>query len=311
MNSDAKKGNLKRRSSVARSIRRSQSTTGPHGFTFEQQLIASTLANASSTTEEKLQKIIALSLSATVKTLQQENEQLEVGANLDIDDVRADLIDHHVKHSGRKPLLEEKHIDKLTKRITAFKKTSAAKKSTMIPHKDSVILSSRLRTLKQYEDSLNGEINAWDELLQQRKTNANFSRLECQMVLKGEKKITNSHRSKLPRLEEAWLRGLSDGRAELNRLKKQELMMKLCEKSLHKKMFRKRKSLEDKNIELEQTAKTIYKTASQQLLDSDSGIGDMASSSSLGACDASTSKISTDSEFAKEVHNWVQEMQSV
>ena len=108
-----RKGNLKRRSSVARSIRRSQSNTGPHGFTFEQQLIASTLANDNSTSEEKLQKIVKLSLSATVKTLQQENEQLEVGTNLDIDNARADLIDHHVSTLGRKPLLKEKDIEYL------------------------------------------------------------------------------------------------------------------------------------------------------------------------------------------------------
>ena len=87
------------------------------------------------------------------------------------------------------------------------------------------------------------------------------------MVEKGEKKITNSHKARLPRLEEAWLRGLSDGRAEMNRLSKQEVIQKLCKESIHKRMAQKRKSLEDKNIELEQTAKKIANYAAEKFKD--------------------------------------------
>ena len=58
------------------------------------------------------------------------------------------------------------------------------------------------------------------------------------MIAKGETKITNSYRAELPRLEEAWLRGLSDGRAELSRLKKQEVMMELCEQRILEKIAR-------------------------------------------------------------------------
>ena len=54
------KGNLRRRSSVARSIRRSQS--GPAGITFEQQLLASIQGNETITTEEKIEKLISLSM---------------------------------------------------------------------------------------------------------------------------------------------------------------------------------------------------------------------------------------------------------
>merc|ERR1739844_96230 len=67
--------------------------------------------------------------------------------------------------------------------------------------------------------------------------------------------------------EEAWLRGLSDGRAEMNRLSKQEVIQKLCKESIHKRMAQKRKSLEDKNIELEQTAKKIANYAAEKFQD--------------------------------------------
>ena len=227
-----------------------------------------------------------------------------------MDDPRADLIDHLVSTLGRKPLVNEKEAGRLINKINIFKKSFSGKRQDGIStNKNTAILSSRLRTLKQYQDSLNKEINAWDELLQQRKNTYNFAKLEKQMVSKGEKKITNSHKAQLPRQEEAWLRGLSDGSAEMNRLKKQEVMMKLCKESLCKRMATKRKSLDDKNVELEQIAKMISKTASQRVGDIDLNISRLAYSSSLNIEETNSCK--NPSEFAKEVQNWVQEMQSI
>ena len=251
-----------------------------------------------------------MSLSATIKALQQENEHLEVGAELNLDDPRADLIDHLVSTLGRTPLTNETDIEGIINKINLFKKSFTGKRQEgIIPHKSTSIVSSRLRTLKQYQDSLNKEINDWDELLQQRKNKYNFSRLEKQMVSKGEKKITNSHRAQLPRLEEAWLRDLSDGTAEMSRLKKQEVMMKLCKESLCERMARKRKSLDDKNVELEQIAKRISETACQRLGDIDLNISNVAYSSSLNI--EEPNKCKSTSEFAKDVQAWVQEMQSI
>ena len=303
---------LKRRSSVARSIRRSQSTTGIPGYTFEQQVIASTRSNINITLEEKMGKIVSLSLSATVKTLQQENEQLEVGANHNIDDVRADLIDHLVSASGRNALLNEKNIKIITANINEFKNTIAMrKKNGLIEHNCAPISSARLRTLKQYQDCLNKEINDWDALLQQRKNKYNSTRVEYQMIAKGETKITNSYRAELPRLEEAWLRGLSDGRAELSRLKKQEVMMELVEQRIFEKIARKRKALYDKDLVLDQFAKSISKTAALPLDTLETTCVGNANDSSLKPVKPNQCNASSQSEFAQELDKWVQEMQSL
>ena len=271
--SEKSKAPLKRRSSVARSIRRSQSNGAQPGFTFEQQVVASTLSNDKITVEEKLAKMVALSLSATIKSLQQENEQLEVGANLNLDDPKGDLVDHLVSTLALKPLLNEAGLENITKKVTTFKKSASSKKSiNSAPQQNTRIISSRLRTLKEYQDRLNKEANEWDELLQQRKNKYNFARLEKQMVSKGEKQITNSHRAQLPRLEEAWLRGLSDGRAEMNRVKKQEVMAELCKQNLSERLARKRKALEEKSVHLEQIAKLVSETASRRSLEEDNDI---------------------------------------
>ena len=304
---------LKRRSSVARSIRRSQSTTGPPGFTFEQQVKASTGASGNITFEEKICKIVSLSLSATVKTLQQENEQIEIGANHNIDDVRADLIDHLVSRSGRNALLNENDVKKISTNINHLKNIVATKKKDgLMEHKSAHISSARLRTLKQYQDSLNKEINDWDELLQQRKNKYNSTKVEYQMIAKGETKITNSHRTELPRLEEAWLRGLSDGRAELSRLKRQEVMMELSEQRIFEKIARKRKALYDKDVVLDQLAKSISKTASLPLLDNlETTCVGIANDSSLKPVEPKQYNSSSQAGFAQELDKWVQEMQSL
>ena len=261
---DTNKGKLKRRSSVARSIRLSLSATGLPDITFQQQLVAS--LNKNSPVEDKLRRILTLAHKVTMKTLQQENEQLEVG-NPDSEDLKADTVDHLVKELGRKNPINASFIDNSKHKLMSYKKNSDHKIGNVKENKISTTQSSRLRTLRQYQDGMNTEINNWDELLQQRKNKYSFAKLECSMVEKGEKKITNSHKARLPRLEEAWLRGLSDGRAEMNRLNKQEVMQKLCKESIHKRMAQKRKSLEDKNIELEQTAKKIANYAAEKFKD--------------------------------------------
>ena len=260
---DTNKGKLKRRSSVARSIRLSLSATGLPDITFQQQLVAS--LNKNSPVEDKLRRILTLAHKVTMKTLQQENEQLEVG-NQDSEDLKADTVDHLVKELGRKNPVNASFIDNCKHKLISYKKDSD-KIGHAKENKMPTTQSSRLRTLRQYQDGMNTEINNWDELLQQRKNKYSFAKLECSMVEKGEKKITNSHKARLPRLEEAWLRGLSDGRAEMNRLNKQEVMQKLCKESIHKRMAQKRKSLEDKNIELEQTAKKIANYAAEKFKD--------------------------------------------
>jgi len=255
------KAKLKRRSSQARSIRQSLSATGLNDVTFEQQLRAS--LNNNSTVEEKLQKIFTLAHSATIQTLKQENKQLELG-KLESEDLKADVVDHLVEEIGRKYPINAPLIDNCKQKLSICKKESVKKGVNAEENKIPTAQSSRQRTLKQYQDSLTMELNDWDKLLEQRKNNWNSARLDCNMVLKGEKKITDSHSNQLPRLEEAWLRELSDGSAEMDRLKKQETRQKLCKDNVHKRIAQKGKSLNDKHIELTHIAKKFSNYAAEK-----------------------------------------------
>jgi len=188
---------------------------------------------------------------------------------------------------------------------------SCAKTSTT--SQNTKILSSRLRILKQYQDSLSTEMNAWDELLQERKNKYNLARLEKQMISKGEKKITSSHRAQLPRLEEAWLRGLSDGRAEMSRLKNQETMVKLCRDNLSERLARKQTMLDNKDIELERTAKMVCQRASERLAGATASDINI-SNNEVPRLPSNSGKADTtieESEFAKEVQRWMHEVQTV
>ena len=303
------KGNLRRRSSVARSIRRSQS--GPAGITFEQQLLASLQGNVDATKEEIIEKIVSLSLKATLKSLQQENEQIEICTSQTIDDTQGDLIDHLVNNLSRQPLLAEEGSKTLATQIHDFcnSETTVKTQNLVTESKNTPIVSARLRTLEQYQSSLDKEINEWDELLQQRKNKYNFARLEYQEVCRGEQRITDKHRSQLPRLEDAWLRGLSDGRAELNRLEQQEVMMELCEKQMREKMARKRKLLQDTTAELDQIAKNVCDTAANNLNEFESYINEKPFKLTNKADVQSSDRDNSKSDFAKEVNDWFEEMQ--
>jgi len=258
---DTNKAKLKRRSSQGRSIRQSLSATGLNDVTFEQQLRAS--LNNNSTVEEKLRKIFTLAHSATINTLKHENEQLEVGKQ-ESEDLKADTMDQLVKQSGRKYPINASLIDDCKQKLIIWKKESVKKGINVKEKKIPTAQSSRQRTLKQYQDSLQMELNDWDKLHDQRKNNYNSAKLDYNMVWKGEKKITNSHSVQLPRSEEAWLRELSDGSAEMDRLKKQEATLKFCKDDVYKRIAQKGKSLNDKHIELEQTAKKISNYASER-----------------------------------------------
>ena len=309
-NVETNKGNLRRRSSVARSIRRSQS--GPAGITFEQQLLASVQGNIKITTEEKIEKLISLSMKETLKFLQQENEQMEMGGEHTTDDIKGDMIDSLVTRLGRQPLVKEKDIRHLASQTNDF---SSSEKETNLQSRvkgrqNEPIMSTRLRMLKEYQGSLDKEINEWDELLQQRKNKYNYARLEYQKVCKGELRITNEHKTQLPRLEDAWLRGLSDGRAELNRLEKQEVMLKLSEKQMHAKMANKRKLLQDKSAELDIVAKKVSDTAANNLNAFDSYMNEKSIIKTDIKEGQSNQHNNSESNFAKEVKEWFQEMQS-
>merc|ERR1711994_110323 len=304
------KGNLRRRSSVGRSIRRSQS--GPAGITFEQQLSASIQGNGTITTEEKFEKVISLSLKEALKSLQQENEQMEMDRNRTTEDITGDTIDHLVDRLSRQSLLSDENIKILSAQTIKFCTDESASNnhSHEKVKRNTPIVSTRLRMLNQYQDSLDKEINDWDELLQQRKNKYNFARLEYQEVSNGTQKITNKHRTQLPRLEDAWLRGVSDGRAEFDRLEKQKVMIKLCEKQIQAKMSKKRKLLQDNSAELDVIAKSVYDTAAKNMNAFESHMSDKSFKLTDKLEEQSHRRNTSEANFAKEVKDWFQEMQN-
>ncbi len=68
---------------------------------------------------------------------------------------------------------------------------------------------------------LNDESNEWREMLTSGKDRYNVNRAYLQRINRGEVLVDDSTRSELPRIVDAELRSLSDGRQELEKLQEQ------------------------------------------------------------------------------------------
>ena len=74
--------------------------------------------------------------------------------------------------------------------------------------------------------------------------------LEKRQVLQGEKIVSNKNRGNLPKSEEAWLRGLTDGHDEWKKVQEQEKALFMAKKGLHLQLAQKRKVLADLEAEI-------------------------------------------------------------
>ena len=83
------------------------------------------------------------------------------------------------------------------------------------------IMSSRLRQLKNYIRDLKEERDNWSALRQSRKNRFHLVRNERQAVLRAESCVTSAERDNMTAYEDAWLRGLTDGTGEVERMRNQ------------------------------------------------------------------------------------------
>ena len=81
---------------------------------------------------------------------------------------------------------------------------------------------------------------------------------EKRQVLNGEKIVNNKSREKLPKSEEAWLRGLTDGHDEWKKVQEQEKALFMAKKGLHLELAKKRKILADLEAEIDVVANKIH-----------------------------------------------------
>ena len=69
-------------------------------------------------------------------------------------------------------------------------------------------------------------------------------------MVQGEKIVSNKNRGNLPKSEEAWLRGLTDGHDEWKKVQEQEKALFMAKKGLHLQLAQKRKVLADLEAEI-------------------------------------------------------------
>ena len=121
------------------------------------------------------------------------------------------------------------------------------------------IIPPRLKKLNDLLELATNESDQWKDLHHARKTMYNLAKLEKRQIATGEKMVTNADREKLPKPEDAWLRGLSDGHHEWEKVIEQENELKMARRELAVKMAKKRKLLTEMEAEIEVMASKIKK----------------------------------------------------
>ena len=124
---------------------------------------------------------------------------------------------------------------------------------------------------------------------------------ERQKVVKGEVCVTNEERNNLTDYDDAWLRGMSDGSQERDRLKKLETDLAIAKNSLCDKVHQKRKRFDDLNSELDGMIRDIGALSKRRIVGEDS---DDVSAAVL------RSDSIPDTTFGAEVKAWISDMQT-
>jgi len=291
---------LKRRSSVGRSIRRSQSTAN-NGLTFEDQLMV-LVGNDSMSVEERIAKMVNLSVSATCRTLLRENDRLVDLQPGSRDDLQAELTDNLASSLPKKELLRQTDVAAMSgfvKRLKAAKAKGQQQGSSKAT--SSAMVSSRLRRLQEYVSTLKREKEGWDDLFKSRKEKYYSVRSERTAVVKGENCVSAEDRWRLSEQDDAWLRSISDGSEELEVLKRQADDLDIAQRKLNDDVARSRKMLEDKNAELDSMIKRIEANSKRVIL------GDNAEPllSALTKPPSSQAPSRHETEFGAEVKAWM------
>ena len=242
---------LKRRSSMGLSIRKSRSIVG---LTFEDH-IAAIPKNAS--IQDKLLQITSASWSTALRFVQQEFEE-----DTSIDNPQADLSDHI--HKTMKINMSTDTLNRMTSCIQQM--CSEVASSGQKPEK---IVPPRLKKLHEALDVANNEIKDWKNLHEDRKTMLKEAKLEMKAVSSGDKIVNDNSRKGLPESEEAYLRGLSDGQAELEQIKVLEKSLVLAQKAHSMELSKKRQLLIDSAAETDLMMKKLKTYSEHAILKSD------------------------------------------
>jgi hypothetical protein len=228
---------------MGHSVRKSRSIIG---ITFEDQV---SVINKSASVEERLLQIATASWSAASRLVQQEYDSQEASD----DNPQADLVDHVRNTVARKPLMTSNTLIQMKEFVSQM--ASEAVKSS--GQQSAKIIPPRLKKLNKALEITLAESNQWRDLHHARKNKFNVARMERKQVLNGERVVNNKDRDSLPKSEDAWLRGLSDGQAEWNQIKIQEKRLVMAKNELLSQMARKRKALHESENDLETKAKKL------------------------------------------------------
>lgn len=232
------KKNLRRKSSMAHSIRRSRSMTG---IAFEDQVGA---IDTSAPVSDKLSQLASISLSAASRSVQREYD------NIIDDNPQADLVDHLKSRLGMTPLLSDKLLAQLVEQVDAL----SSCKGDHVPSK---VVPPRLQALNEAVARAESESVEWKDLHQSRKNRYHAARVEKKLTASGDKHINHNDKCGLSKGEDAWLRGLSDGRGELSRLQKQRDQLASAAIDLTLQIGKRRRLLDSNVAELEAAVSKI------------------------------------------------------
>ena len=258
---DRRVSNLRRRSSMGQSVRKSRSIIG---LPFEDQIAAIgknidifalayffqsifCISASTASIEQKLLQITSTSWSTAARLVQHEYDNQDATE----DNPQADLADHVAKTLGRL-MIKNETLQSVKQKVQEMVQCSDdAKPPKIIP--------PRLKKLHAQLDLANSEIDQWRDLHHARKNKFNTTKLEKRQVLNGEKMVTNADRENLPKAEDAWLRGLSDGHVEWKKVSDQEIELEMAKRDLQLKLAMKRKALSEMETEIDVMAAKIKK----------------------------------------------------
>ena len=231
---------------MGHSVRKSRSIIG---LPFEDQIAA---LNKSASIQDKLLQIVNISWNTAARLVHQEYDNQDSTG----DNPQADLVVHVRNSLAGKPLIKAETLTHVKSCVDDMARECEKK----TPQR---IIPPRLKKLNEALERATKEAEDWRQIHHSRKNSYNMARLEKRQVQSGEKIVSNKDREKLPTSEDAWLRGLSDGHDEWNKVQDQEKALAIAQKGLILQVAQKRKALSDLQAEIDVVALKIQKYSEQ------------------------------------------------
>ena len=238
------KKSLPRRSSILNAIRRQSKSIV--GIPFEDQVSAIDL---SLSVEERLSKLLRISLSATVRLVQAQN------AEADSDTKTNDMVEDICSEIRRGSDIFSENQTLTKPLVDKIKKIADDGGANSIPREQ--MLPARVREIREYRDKLNAEMEAWKALQIGRSDEYKKSRADHIQKAKGKVKITHAERKNLREDEVQILDNLPDGVQMWNRVLKMEKDLELKKKELCHSIQSRKRTLDEKSSQISGFAKRL------------------------------------------------------